>query len=171
MNSPSKAKVALLSWRRSATPASTSCSLREAAVAPARPAMPTSTRFSLSPSLPRSGATGRRDHRGVSPRRHGKTWSRSRRLVRYQRARCLRPHGRLGADRPLGAGCRSRHQFIALTGALAAIGKPGEPATIPLNLIGDFGGGSMFLAFGIVAALWERERSGRGQVSSTGSHR
>ncbi|MFW2830098.1 CaiB/BaiF CoA transferase family protein [Sphingomonas sp. ID0503] len=54
--------------------------------------------------------------------------------------------------------------YIALTGALAAIGKPGEPATIPLNLIGDFGGGSMFLAFGIVAALWERERSGRGQV-------
>lgn len=54
--------------------------------------------------------------------------------------------------------------YIALTGALAAIGKPGEPAAIPLNLIGDFGGGSMFLAFGIVAALWERERSGRGQV-------
>lgn len=54
--------------------------------------------------------------------------------------------------------------YIALTGALAAIGKPGETATVPLNLIGDFGGGSMFLAFGIVAALWERERSGKGQV-------
>lgn len=54
--------------------------------------------------------------------------------------------------------------YIALTGALAAIGKPGETATVPLNLIGDFGGGSMFLAFGIVAALWERERSGQGQV-------
>ena len=54
--------------------------------------------------------------------------------------------------------------YIALAGALAAIGKPGEPAAIPLNLIGDFGGGSMFLAFGIVAALWERERSGQGQV-------
>lgn len=54
--------------------------------------------------------------------------------------------------------------YIALTGALAAIGKPGEPAVPPLNLVGDFGGGSMFLAFGIMAALWERQRSGKGQV-------
>lgn len=54
--------------------------------------------------------------------------------------------------------------YIAITGALAAMGRPGEPAAIPLNLVGDFGGGSMFLVFGILAALWERERSGRGQV-------
>jgi alpha-methylacyl-CoA racemase len=54
--------------------------------------------------------------------------------------------------------------YIALTGALAAMGKPGEPAPVPLNLIGDFGGGSMFLVMGILAALWERERSGKGQV-------
>jgi len=54
--------------------------------------------------------------------------------------------------------------YIALSGVLAAMGKPGEPAAVPLNLVGDFGGGSMFLAFGIVAALWERERSGRGQI-------
>ncbi len=54
--------------------------------------------------------------------------------------------------------------YIALTGVLAAMGKPGEPAAIPLNLVGDFGGGSMFLAVGILAALWERERSGKGQV-------
>jgi alpha-methylacyl-CoA racemase len=54
--------------------------------------------------------------------------------------------------------------YIALSGALAAIGKPGEPPTLPLNLVGDFGGGSMFLAFGVMAALWERERSGKGQV-------
>jgi alpha-methylacyl-CoA racemase len=51
-----------------------------------------------------------------------------------------------------------------LSGALAAIGRVGEPATPPLNLVGDFGGGSMFLAFGIMAALWERERSGKGQI-------
>ena len=54
--------------------------------------------------------------------------------------------------------------YIALTGALAAMGKPGEPAAVPLNLVGDFGGGSMLLAMGILAALWERARSGRGQV-------
>lgn len=54
--------------------------------------------------------------------------------------------------------------YIGLTGALAAMGKPGEPAAVPLNLVGDFGGGSMLLAFGICAALWERERSGKGQV-------
>lgn len=54
--------------------------------------------------------------------------------------------------------------YIALTGALAAIGKPGEPATVPLNLVGDFGGGSMLMAVGILAALFERERSGKGQV-------
>jgi alpha-methylacyl-CoA racemase len=54
--------------------------------------------------------------------------------------------------------------FIALAGALAAIG-PGTGSSVPpLNLVGDFGGGSMFLAFGIMAALWERERSGKGQV-------
>lgn len=54
--------------------------------------------------------------------------------------------------------------YLGLTGALAAMGKPGEPAAIPLNLVGDFGGGSMLLAFGILAALFERERSGKGQV-------
>jgi alpha-methylacyl-CoA racemase len=54
--------------------------------------------------------------------------------------------------------------FIALTGALAAIGPNTGSSVPPLNLVGDFGGGSMFLAFGIMAALWERQRSGRGQV-------
>jgi len=54
--------------------------------------------------------------------------------------------------------------YIALTGALAAIGRAGEPPTVPLNLVGDFGGGSLFLAFGVMAALWERERSGLGQI-------
>jgi len=54
--------------------------------------------------------------------------------------------------------------YIAITGALAAMGKPREPAAIPLNLVGDFGGGSLFLVFGILAALWEREKSGLGQV-------
>lgn len=54
--------------------------------------------------------------------------------------------------------------YIALSGTLAAIGTTGMPPPPPLNLIGDFGGGSMFLVTGILAALLERERSGRGQV-------
>lgn len=54
--------------------------------------------------------------------------------------------------------------FIALTGALDAIGQKGGPPVPALNLIGDFGGGGMFLAFGIVAALLERNASGLGQV-------
>jgi alpha-methylacyl-CoA racemase len=69
-----------------------------------------------------------------------------------------------GQDGPLASTAGHDINYIGLTGALAAIGKPGEPATVPLNLVGDFGGGSMFLAFGILAALWERERSGEGQV-------
>ncbi|MFJ8025467.1 CaiB/BaiF CoA transferase family protein [Streptomyces sp. NPDC096311] len=54
--------------------------------------------------------------------------------------------------------------YIAVTGALHAIGRVGGPPQVPLNLLGDFAGGSMFLLAGVQAALWERERSGRGQV-------
>jgi alpha-methylacyl-CoA racemase len=54
--------------------------------------------------------------------------------------------------------------YIALSGALGAIGRRGEPPLAPLNLVGDFGGGGMLLAFGVLAALFERQRSGRGQV-------
>jgi alpha-methylacyl-CoA racemase len=54
--------------------------------------------------------------------------------------------------------------YIALTGALAAMGPPDAPPAPPLNLVGDFGGGALYLALGIAAALYERERSGRGQV-------
>ncbi|MCQ4295148.1 CoA transferase [Pseudomonas stutzeri] len=54
--------------------------------------------------------------------------------------------------------------YIALTGALAAIRGENGTAVPPLNLVGDFGGGSLYLAVGILAALWERERSGEGQV-------
>lgn len=53
--------------------------------------------------------------------------------------------------------------YIALSGALHSIGTSSQPIP-PLNLVGDFGGGAMFLAFGIVSALLERQRSGRGQV-------
>jgi alpha-methylacyl-CoA racemase len=54
--------------------------------------------------------------------------------------------------------------YISLTGALHAIGRAGQPPVVPLNLIGDFGGGGMLLAFGVVAALLEASRSGKGQV-------
>ena len=54
--------------------------------------------------------------------------------------------------------------YIAITGALHAIGRADGPPQPPLNLLGDFGGGSMFLVVGILAALLERARSGRGQV-------
>jgi alpha-methylacyl-CoA racemase len=69
-----------------------------------------------------------------------------------------------GQTGPLAQSAGHDINYIALTGALAAIGRTGEPAQPPLNLVGDFGGGSMLLAFGIAAALWERERSGKGQV-------
>ncbi len=54
--------------------------------------------------------------------------------------------------------------YISLAGALHAIGRKGEAPVPPLNLVGDFGGGGMFLAFGVVAALLEATRSGTGQV-------
>ena len=54
--------------------------------------------------------------------------------------------------------------YIALSGALHAIGEAGGKPVPPLNLVGDFGGGGMLLAFGILAALVERGKSGKGQV-------
>lgn len=69
-----------------------------------------------------------------------------------------------GQSGPLAQAAGHDINYIAVTGALAAMGGAGEPAMPPLNLVGDFGGGSMFLAFGIMAALWERQSSGRGQV-------
>jgi alpha-methylacyl-CoA racemase len=54
--------------------------------------------------------------------------------------------------------------YIALNGVLGSIGRFGEPPTPPLNLVGDFGGGGMFMALGIVAGILEARTSGRGQV-------
>lgn len=54
--------------------------------------------------------------------------------------------------------------YISLNGILHAVGRVNERPVPPLNLAGDFGGGSMFLLVGILSALWERERSGKGQV-------
>ncbi|MGB3736513.1 MAG: CaiB/BaiF CoA-transferase family protein [Ilumatobacter sp.] len=57
--------------------------------------------------------------------------------------------------------------YISLAGALAHFGRRGEGPTPPLNMVGDFGGGGMFLALGVVAALLESSKSGEGQVVDT----
>ncbi|EAQ28200.1 hypothetical protein NAP1_11413 [Erythrobacter sp. NAP1] len=69
-----------------------------------------------------------------------------------------------GQDGPLASAAGHDINYIAITGALDAIGENGKPPVPPQNLVGDFGGGSMYCAFGIMAALYERERSGKGQV-------
>lgn len=54
--------------------------------------------------------------------------------------------------------------YISLNGILHSIGRANERPVPPLNLAGDFGGGSMFLLVGILSALWERQNSGKGQI-------
>ncbi len=54
--------------------------------------------------------------------------------------------------------------YIGMTGVLNAIGKDGQPPVPPLNMVGDFGGGSMFLVNGILAAIIERAQTGRGNI-------
>jgi alpha-methylacyl-CoA racemase len=69
-----------------------------------------------------------------------------------------------GQDGPLAHASGHDINYIGLAGVLHAIGRKGEPPLPPLNLVGDFGGGALYLAFGVLAALLEREKSGRGQV-------
>lgn len=69
-----------------------------------------------------------------------------------------------GQTGPLARAAGHDINYISLTGALHAIGRPGETPPPPLNLVGDFGGGAMMLAFGIVCGLLEARKSGRGQV-------
>jgi alpha-methylacyl-CoA racemase len=69
-----------------------------------------------------------------------------------------------GQTGPLSRAAGHDINYIALTGALHGIGRKGEAPVPPLNLVGDFGGGGMLLAFGIVCALFEAQRSGEGQV-------
>lgn len=69
-----------------------------------------------------------------------------------------------GQDGPRAQQAGHDINYISLNGALHAIGRAGERPVPPLNLVGDFGGGSMFLLVGVLSALWERERSGKGQV-------
>ncbi|MCP2317719.1 alpha-methylacyl-CoA racemase [Nocardia amikacinitolerans] len=69
-----------------------------------------------------------------------------------------------GQDGPLADRAGHDINYISLTGVLNAIGRKGERPVPPLNMVGDFGGGSMFLVFGVLAALVERQNSGKGQV-------
>ena len=69
-----------------------------------------------------------------------------------------------GQDGPLAPRAGHDINYIGLTGVLEAIGRAGERPVPPLNLLGDFGGGSMLVLVGILAALLERSRSGLGQV-------
>jgi alpha-methylacyl-CoA racemase len=69
-----------------------------------------------------------------------------------------------GQDGPLAATAGHDIDYIAVSGALHPIGRAGERPVPPLNLVGDFGGGGMLLAIGVLAALVERQASGRGQV-------
>jgi len=69
-----------------------------------------------------------------------------------------------GQDGPMAQAAGHDINYIALTGALHAIGRQGERPVPPLNLVGDFGGGGMLLAYGVVCALLEAQKSGKGQV-------
>ena len=69
-----------------------------------------------------------------------------------------------GQDGPLAKAAGHDINYIALSGALHAIGREGQKPVPPLNLVGDFGGGGMLLAFGMVCALLEAQKSGHGQV-------
>lgn len=69
-----------------------------------------------------------------------------------------------GQDGPLASTAGHDINYLSQTGALSAIGYRDRPPVAPLNLVADFGGGSMLVLLGVVAALFEREKSGRGQV-------
>lgn len=69
-----------------------------------------------------------------------------------------------GQDGPLASTAGHDINYLSATGALSAIGYADRPPVAPLNLVADFGGGSMLVLLGIVAALYEREKSGAGQV-------
>jgi alpha-methylacyl-CoA racemase len=69
-----------------------------------------------------------------------------------------------GQDGPLSHAAGHDINYIALSGALHTIGRKGQAPVPPLNLVGDFGGGALYLALGVVAALLETQKSGKGQL-------
>jgi len=85
---------------------------------------------------------------------------------------CMKRNSRLvyarvtgwGQSGPLAMHAGHDINYIALSGALHALGDPDSPPPVPLNLLGDYAGGGAFVAMAVLAALFERERSGKGQV-------
>ncbi len=69
-----------------------------------------------------------------------------------------------GQEGPMANAAGHDINYIALSGALHAIGRKGEAPVPPLNLVGDFGGGALYLALGLVAGMLEAQKSGKGQV-------
>ena len=69
-----------------------------------------------------------------------------------------------GQDGPLAQSAGHDLNYISLSGVLDAIGRAGQPPTPPLNLVGDFGGGGLLLAFGLVCAVLKARETGQGQV-------
>jgi len=85
---------------------------------------------------------------------------------------CLRRNARLvygrvtgwGQSGPLSQAAGHDLNYVSLTGAINAMGRAGQPPAVPLSLIGDFGGGALYLALGMLAAILEARSSGQGQV-------
>jgi alpha-methylacyl-CoA racemase len=69
-----------------------------------------------------------------------------------------------GQSGPLAQTAGHDINYIAITGVLSAIGRSGQPPSVPLNLLGDYAGGGLYLAFGLLAAILQARMSGRGQV-------
>lgn len=69
-----------------------------------------------------------------------------------------------GQDGPLAHAAGHDINYVSLVGVTDAVGRPGERPVPPLNLVGDYGGGGMMLAFGVMAAVWNAQRTGAGQV-------
>jgi crotonobetainyl-CoA:carnitine CoA-transferase CaiB-like acyl-CoA transferase len=69
-----------------------------------------------------------------------------------------------GQHGPLAQAAGHDLNYVALTGALHAMGRKGEPPAIPLSIIGDYGGGALYLAFGVLAGILSAQRTGKGQV-------
>jgi len=69
-----------------------------------------------------------------------------------------------GQDGPLAPRAGHDIDYIAISGVLSMLGRAGEKPTPPINILGDFAGGGLMLAYGVLLALFERERTGRGQV-------